>query len=102
MNLGRTVFSQLLTHLPDREFRRCVERYRGDYPLRGFSCWDQFLCMAFAQSLIARACEISKHVCGLRLRSFTTWAFGVGFPAPLWPMPTKRTTGASSPISRSG
>src|ERR1700747_3223348 len=49
MNLGRTVFSQLISHLPDRDFRRCVERYRGDYRLRGFSCWDQFLCMAFAQ-----------------------------------------------------
>ena len=49
MNLGRTVFSQLISHLPDREFRRCVERYRGDYRLRGVSCWDQFLCMAFAQ-----------------------------------------------------
>jgi hypothetical protein len=49
MNLGRTVFSQLISHLPDREFRRCVERYRGDYRLRGFSCWEQFLCMAFAQ-----------------------------------------------------
>jgi hypothetical protein len=49
MNCGQTVFSQLISHLPDREFRRCVERYRGDYRLRGFSCWDQFLCMAFAQ-----------------------------------------------------
>src|SRR6202048_4600868 len=49
MNLGRTVFSQIISHLPDREFRRCVERYGGDYRLRGFSCWDQFLCMAFAQ-----------------------------------------------------
>src|ERR1700756_1394236 len=49
MNLGRTVLSQLISHLLDREFRRCVERYRGDYRLRGFSCWDQFLCMAFAQ-----------------------------------------------------
>ncbi len=49
MNLGRTVFSQLISFLPDREFRRCVARYSGDYRLRGFSCWDQFLCMAFAQ-----------------------------------------------------
>jgi hypothetical protein len=49
MNLGRTVFSQLISYLPDREFRRCVERYGGDNRLRGFSCWDQFLCMAFAQ-----------------------------------------------------
>ena len=49
MNLGRTVFSQLIAFLPDREFRRCVARYSGDYRPRGFSCWDQFLCMAFAQ-----------------------------------------------------
>ncbi len=49
MNLGRTVFSQLIAFLPDREFRRCVTRYHGDRRLRGFSCWDQFLSMAFAQ-----------------------------------------------------
>jgi len=49
MNLGRSVFSQLISFLPDREFRRCVSRYDGDRRWRGFSCWDQFLCMAFAQ-----------------------------------------------------
>ena len=49
MNLGRTVFSQLIAFLPDREFRRCVARYSGDQRLRGFSCWDQFLSMAFVQ-----------------------------------------------------
>jgi hypothetical protein len=49
MNQGRTVFSQLLSFLPDREFRRCVARYDGDARLRGFSCWDQYLSMAFAQ-----------------------------------------------------
>jgi hypothetical protein len=49
MNQGRTVFSQLLSFLPDREFRRCVARYDGDARPRGFSCWDQYLSMAFAQ-----------------------------------------------------
>ena len=49
MNQGRTVFSQLLGFLPDREFRRCVARYGGDARPRGFSCWDQYLAMAFAQ-----------------------------------------------------
>ena len=49
MNQGRSVFSQLISFLPDREFRRCVERYQGDLRLRGFSCWDQYLAMAFAQ-----------------------------------------------------
>src|ERR1017187_9423216 len=49
MNQGRTVFSQLISFLPDREFRRCVARYQGDLRLRGFTCWDQYLAMAFAQ-----------------------------------------------------
>lgn len=49
MNLGRTVFAQLLDHLPSYEFQKCVTRYRGDYQQKTFSCWDQYLAMAFAQ-----------------------------------------------------
>jgi len=49
MNLGQTVFAQLVEHLPNKEFQKCVARYRGDYYLKSFSCWDQFLAMAFAQ-----------------------------------------------------
>ena len=49
MNTGRTVFSQLIEHVPSKEFQKCVIRYRGDYYLKSFSCWDQFLAMAFAQ-----------------------------------------------------
>jgi Domain of unknown function (DUF4372)/Transposase DDE domain len=49
MNAGRTVFTQLMEFLPLSEFRRCVERYRGDYKVQHFSCLDQFLCLAFAQ-----------------------------------------------------
>jgi hypothetical protein len=46
---GRTVFAQLMTHVPQTTFQRCVARYGGDYKASRFSCWDQFLCMAFAQ-----------------------------------------------------
>ncbi len=49
MNTGRTIFSQLMDFLPIHEFRQCVERYRGNYKIQSFSCWDQFLCLAFAQ-----------------------------------------------------
>ena len=49
MPIGRTVFAQVIDHVPDYEFRKCVARYRGDYKFRGFSCFDQFLCLAFAQ-----------------------------------------------------
>src|SRR6266568_3792588 len=49
MNSGKSIFAQLMDFLPSKAFRRCVKRYQGDYKLKTFSCWDQFLCMAFAQ-----------------------------------------------------
>lgn len=49
MNSRKTIFSQLMDFLPMYEFRKCVERYKGNYKVKSFSCWDQFLCMAFAQ-----------------------------------------------------
>jgi hypothetical protein len=49
VNSGRTIFSQLIQHLPEKEFQKCVARYNGDSNFRGFSCWDQLLAMAFAQ-----------------------------------------------------
>lgn len=49
MNSGQTVFSQLMDFVCPYEFRKCVARYRGNYKVKSFSCWDQFLCMAFAQ-----------------------------------------------------
>jgi len=49
MYRGRTVFSQIMDHLPMYEFRKCIDRYAGNHRTRSFSCLDQFLCMAFAQ-----------------------------------------------------
>jgi len=49
MNAGRTIFAQLIEFLPHKEFQKCVVRYRGDANPRGFSCWDQYLAMVFAQ-----------------------------------------------------
>src|SRR5919197_580572 len=49
MNSGKSIFAQLMDFLPSKAFRRCVRRYQGDFKLKTFSCWDQFLCMAFAQ-----------------------------------------------------
>lgn len=49
MNPGRTVFAQLISFLSHNEFNRCVARYEGNKHVRQFSCWNQFLTMAFAQ-----------------------------------------------------
>jgi len=50
MNAGRTVFAQLLEHLPDKEFHKCVGRCDGDRYFKNFSCRDQYLAMVFALS----------------------------------------------------
>ena len=49
MNQGKAVFSQIMDFLLMAKFRRCVDRYNGNYRVRSFTCVDQFLCMAFAQ-----------------------------------------------------
>jgi len=49
MNPGATIFSQLMEFVPRYEFRKCINRYQGHYKVKRFSCWEQFLSMAFAQ-----------------------------------------------------
>ena len=49
MYSGKTVIAQLLDFLPKRRFDGLVKKYKGNHRTRKFSCWDQFLCMAFAQ-----------------------------------------------------
>ncbi|MBI5451976.1 IS4 family transposase [Candidatus Gottesmanbacteria bacterium] len=49
MNQGKYVFSQIMEHLPYYQFSQCVKRYRGDYRIRGLTCLEQFLAMAFGQ-----------------------------------------------------
>ena len=49
MNFGQAVFRQLLQCLPRHDFNVCVHRYRGEYWVKKFSTFDQFLCLAYAQ-----------------------------------------------------
>ncbi len=49
MNTGRTVFAQLMDFIPSFHFHQCIDRYKGNYKIKSFSCFDHFLCMAFAQ-----------------------------------------------------
>ena len=49
MDPGKLVFAQLMDFVPRHDFDACVRRHGGDSRPRGFSCRDQFLCMAFAQ-----------------------------------------------------
>ena len=49
MYQGQTIFSQVMDFLPMKKFRQCVNRYNGNYRVRSFKCYNQLLCMAFAQ-----------------------------------------------------
>ena len=49
MHQGKFVLSQLMEVLPRYHFSKCVDRYRGHYRARSFSCYDQFLSLAFGQ-----------------------------------------------------
>jgi hypothetical protein len=49
MPIGRTVFAQIMDCIPRRAFETCVERYQGQHRVHSFSCYDQYLCLAFAQ-----------------------------------------------------
>ena len=76
MHAGRLVFSQLLDFLPKKQFDRCVRRYRGNHRVKTFSCFDQYLCMAFAQityrqslrdiETCLRAMQQKLYHCGIR------------------------------------
>jgi len=72
---GRFVFAQLMDLFPKRDFQQCVDRYRGSYRLRNFSCRDQFLAMAYAQ-LTARDSLRDVETC---LRAMREKLYHVGF-----------------------
>jgi len=49
MNEGQTVFAQIMNYIPKHSFRKNVNQYKGNYKVKSFSCWEQFLVMSFAQ-----------------------------------------------------
>ena len=75
MHAGTLVFAQLMEFLPRHEFNSCVRRYEGERRPRGFSCRDQFLCLAFAQ-LTFRESLRDIETC---LRAVPTKLYHAGF-----------------------
>ena len=82
MHAGRFIFSQLMDFVPKYEFDKCVRRYGGNHRVRTFSCYDQFLCMAFGQLTYRELTSPSE----LKSKSHqhTTPPTGVGSPRCTW------------------
>lgn len=72
---GKFVFSHIMSFVPKHEFEACVSRYSGNYRIRSFSCYDQFLCMAFAQ-ITTRESLRDIEIC---LKSMSGKLYHVGF-----------------------
>jgi hypothetical protein len=75
VNSGRTVFSQIMDHLPRRSFHHCVQRYKGNQKVKDFKCLDQFLAMAFAQLTYRRSLRDIQSC----LRAMGTKLYHMGF-----------------------
>jgi len=75
VNKGQTVFSQINDFLPQKKFNQCVSRYVGNYRVRSFTCYNQFLCMAFAQLTYRES--LRDIVCCLRAMQEKLYHIGI-------------------------
>ena len=100
MYTGALVIAQLMEFLPRHDFNACVRRYGSDSWPRGFSCCDQFLCLAFAQltfreslrdiETCLRAVQPKLYHAGFRATVARSTladanAFTTGESSPTWP-----------------
>ena len=75
MYQGQTVFSQVMDFLPQKKFSQCVNRYNGNYRVRSFTCYNQLLCMDFAQLTYRES--LRDIVCCLRAMREKLYHIGI-------------------------
>ena len=76
MNQGKYVFSQIMELVSHKVFYACVDRYKGDFKSKQFSCWKQFLCMAFGQ--LTHRESLSDTIVCLRANTGKLYHLGIG------------------------
>lgn len=76
MNQGRMIFSQIMDFASQDIFKVCVKRYNGNYKAKEFTCWKQFLCLAFGQ-LTHRESMSDTMLC-LKLNADKLYHLGIG------------------------
>src|SRR5690606_32518164 len=76
MNQGKYVFSQIMELISHKVFYACVDRYKGDYKSKHFSCWKQFLCMAFGQ--LTHRESLSDTILCLEANAGKLYHLGIG------------------------
>ena len=57
-------------------FKTCVNRYNGNYKTKQFSCWRQYLCMAFGQ--LTHRESLSDTIMCLKANANKLYHIGIG------------------------
>ena len=76
MNNGKYAFAQVFEFVSHNDFLKCVKRYNGDYKTKHFSCWKQFLCMAFGQ--LTHRESLSDTILCIQANSKKLYHLGIG------------------------
>jgi len=76
MNQGKYVFSQLMGLISHKKFHTVVARHKGDYKVKDFTCWKQFLCMAFGQ--LTHRESLSDTILCLKANADKMYHLGIG------------------------
>ncbi len=76
MNQGKYIFSQLIGLISHKQFQTIVNRHSGDYKVKNFSCWKQYLCMAFGQ--LTHRESISDTLLCLKANANKMYHLGIG------------------------
>lgn len=76
MNQGKYIFSQVISLISHKQFQTLVRRHKGDYKVKEFSCWKQFLCMAFGQ--LTHRESLSDTILCLKANADKMYHLGIG------------------------
>ena len=76
MNAGKYIFSQIMALVSPKSFQTIVHRHSGDYKIREFSCWKQYLCMAFGQ--MTHRESLSDTILCLKANADKMYHLGIG------------------------
>lgn len=76
MNRGKYVFSQATDFLSFDDFNKFVKKYKGNYKIKTFSCWNQLLCMLFGQ--LSKRESLSDLVTCLQTQQTKWYHLGLG------------------------
>lgn len=81
MYSGKYIFSQIMGLISSTSFQTLVNRHSGDYKVKTFTCWKQFLCMAFGQ--LTHRESLSDTIMCLKASAGKLYHLGIGKPVAL-------------------